>query len=61
METIFISSKDYSREDQAQIYLGRKAAEEGYTSIWAYISDLPNRTPNEKRSGFGIWSLCFKK
>ena len=61
METIFISSKDYSREDWAEIYLGRKAAGEGYTSIWAYISDMPNRVPKGKRSGCGFWSLRFKK
>ena len=57
----FIASKNYSGEDLCQIYLGRRAAEEGYQSIQELISDLPNRTPKGKRSGIGIWSLCFKK
>ena len=61
METIFVSSKDYSHEDMAEIYLGRRAVEEGYQSIRELISDLPNRTQKGKRSGSGIWSLCFKK
>ena len=60
-ETVFITSEKYEGEDLCEIYLGRRAAEEGYQSIWELISDLPNRTHKGKRSGFGIWSLCFKK
>ncbi len=59
-ETAFISSEKYEGEDLCEIYLGRRAAEEGYQSIWELISDLPNRTLKGKRNGSGFWSLCFR-
>ena len=59
-KTAFISSEKYEGEDLCEIYLGRRAADEGYQSIWELISDLPNRTPKGKRNGSGFWSLCFR-